>query len=122
MALPARIPKAAKRASRWISKRHRTFVAGFACCKCGSMKSVEAAHVRIGSGAGMGQKPDDWRTVSLCSACHRGPRADAQHAMGERSFWAGIDYERLIAEFTQASPVKSEILAVQAERAPGIAA
>ncbi|MBD8552470.1 hypothetical protein IFT85_17420 [Sphingomonas sp. CFBP 8764] len=86
------------------------------------MKSVEAAHVRIGSNAGMGQKPDDWRTVSLCAACHRGPRADAQHSMGERSFWAGIDYERLIGEFTQASPVKSEILTVQAERALGVAA
>ena len=122
MALPARIPKAAKHASRWISKRHRTFVASFACCKCGSMRSVEAAHVRIGSGAGMGQKPDDWRTVSLCSACHRGQRADAQHAMGERSFWAGIDYERLIAEFIKASPLRREILAAQADRALGVAA
>jgi len=122
MALPARIPKAAKRASRWISKRHRTFVASFACCKCGSMRSVEAAHVRIGSSAGMGQKPDDWRTVSLCSACHRGPRADAQHAMGERSFWAGIDYERLIVEFIHASPLRREILAAQADRALGVAA
>lgn len=122
MALPRKIPKKAKRASRWVSLRHRTFVASYACCKCGSMKSVEAAHVRIGSGAGGGQKPDDWRTVSLCFACHRGPRADAQHAMGERSFWAGIDYERLIAEFIQASPLRREILTAQAERALGVAA
>jgi len=70
----------------------------------------------------MGQKPDDWRTVSLCAACHRGPRADAQHAMGERSFWAGIDYERLIIEFIHASPLRREILAAQAERALGVAA
>ena len=86
------------------------------------MKSVEAAHVRIGSGAGMGQKPDDWLTVSLCFACHRGPTAAAQHKVGERSFWAGIDYEGLIAEFIQASPLRREILAAQAERARDIAA
>jgi len=122
MALPARIPKKAKRATRWTSSRHRTFVASFACCKCGSVKSIEAAHVRIGSDAGMGQKPDDWRVVSLCFACHRGPTAAAQHTQGERSFWAGVDYDRLIAEFIQASPVKLEILTAQSERALGVAA
>lgn len=122
MALPARIPKKAKRSSRWTSTRHRTFVAGFACCKCGSIDRIEAAHVRIGSGAGMGQKPDDWRVVSLCFGCHRGPTAAAQHTQGERTFWKGVDYERLIADFIQASPVKKDILAEQASRALGVAA
>jgi len=70
----------------------------------------------------MGQKPDDWRVVSLCFACHRGPTAAAQHTQGERSFWAGVDYDRLIAEFIQASPVKLEILTAQSERALGVAA
>jgi hypothetical protein len=59
MSLPPRIPKKAKRATRWRSQAHLAFVRSFACANCGSMVSIEAAHVRLGSGAGMGTKPDD---------------------------------------------------------------
>lgn len=112
MALPARIPKKAKRASRWKSLAHRDFVRSHACCKCGSTVAIEVAHVRIGSGAGMGQKPDDWRTVSLCKQCHQGD----QHNNGERTFWRGLDVDALMDAFAKASPKAREIAAVKRER------
>lgn len=111
--LPRRLPKKLKRASRWRSQAHCNFVRSHACCRCGSDAAIEVAHVRIGSGAGMGQKPDDWRTVSLCHSCHQGD----QHNVGERTFWRGQDVEALIREFIQASPRRREIEEVMRERA-----
>ena len=113
--LPARIPKKPKRASRWRSQAHCNFVRSHACCACGSTAGIEVAHVRCASHAGIGQKPDDWRTVSLCRACHA-----HQHLVGEKSFWttAGKDPETLIDAFILASPKKHEILAIQKERLP----
>lgn len=111
--LPKRIPKAPKRESRWRSLAHCNFVRGHACSVCGSMVAIEVAHVRIGSGAGMAQKPDDWNTVSLCKPCHA-----SQHHVGERTFWqgAGIDPIALAEAFAKASPKAAEIRAKKAER------
>jgi hypothetical protein len=81
------------------------------------MANIEAAHVRMGSGAGMGFKPDDWRTVSLCGGvegCH-----GEQHRVGEPLFWAGRDVEELIAAFVKASPKRREIEAAMKERENG---
>ncbi len=94
-----------------------TFVRKHACSMCGSDVHIQAAHVRNGSGAGMGQKPDDWRAVSLCAGgnheggCHR-----RQHQIGEETFWKGRDVEALIAEFIAASPKRREIEQVRRER------
>ena len=104
MTLPPRIPKKPKRESRWRSPAHCNFVRSHACSVCHSQVAIEVAHVRIGSGAGMGQKPDDWRTVSLCKVCH-----NAQHEIGERTFWGGQDVEALIDAFCKASPKAREI-------------
>lgn len=109
--LPRARPKPEKRASRWKSPAHRAFVRSRACCRCDSIAAVECAHVRIGSGAGVGQKPDDWRTVGLCRACHT-----EQHTIGERSFWHGADLEGLIAAYIAASPKRREIEAAMRER------
>lgn len=110
--LPRRIPKAPKRASRWRSQAHCNFVRSHHCCKCDTASAIEVAHVRMGSGAGVGQKPDDWRTVSLCRDCHR-----RQHEIGEKTFWRGFfDLEGLIAAFIKASPKRHEIEQVQRER------
>lgn len=115
--LPRKIPKAPKRSSRWRSQAHCNFVRGHACSVCGSDVAIEVAHVRIGSGAGMGQKPDDWRTVSLCREHHAG-----QHRIGEVTFWEnyrrdhGLDVEALIDEFCKASPKAREIAAEKASR------
>jgi hypothetical protein len=116
--LPPRIPKKAKRASRWKSQAHRDYVRSHACCKCGSMTAVEFAHVRLGSGAGMGQKPDDFRGISLCHDCHTGA-ALAQHNVGERTFWRGVDVEGLIAAFIKTSPRRAQIEQEMRERSIG---
>ena len=84
--LPPRIPKVPKRATRWRSAAHCNFVRSHACSACHSTAAIEVAHVRLGSGAGMGQKPDDHRTVSLCHECH-----SRQHRLGEATFWQGKD-------------------------------
>jgi hypothetical protein len=115
--LPPRIPKKPKRASRWRSQAHLNFVRGHACCRCGGTANIQAAHVRLGSGAGLGQKPDDWRAVSLCgssgvfSGCHQ-----LQHRIGEESFWMARDPEALIAAFIKASPKRREIEEAMKER------
>lgn len=62
----------------------------------------------------MGQRPDDWRTVSLCKFHHA-----QQHRVGEKTFWKGFDVEELIAAFIKASPKRAEIERVQRERANG---
>lgn len=87
-------------------KPHRKFVAGFACCGCGTFGTddnpVEAAHLRIGTGGGMGLKPSDRWVLSLCHRCHSGE----QHQKGERSFWErrDVDPKALCEEFARRSP------------------
>lgn len=118
MSLPPRIPKPAKRASRWRSQAHCNFVRGFACSVKGcDGRPIEVAHIRLGSGAGAGQKPDDWRSVSLCRYHHA-----EQHRIGEATFWRKVawqDPETLVAEFVAASPKRHEIERIQKERANG---
>jgi len=109
--LPPRLAKKRKRDSRWRSPSHCNFVRSHACSVCGETAGIEVAHVRLGSGAGMSQKPDDWRTVSLCKECHT-----RQHNIGERTFWAGRDVEALIAAFIAASSKRREIQDAMRER------
>ena len=79
------------------------------------MVVVQAAHVRLGSHTGMGQKPDDWRTVSLCHECH----IIRQHDIGEKTFWdeyaakKGCTVEQLIDAYCKDSPVAREIREVR---------
>jgi len=113
MNFPRKIPKPAKRSSRWKSQAHLGHVRGHACSNCGFMPAPpgksEAAHVRLGSHTGMQQKPDDHRTVALCSACH-----SKQHT-GEATFWreyearTGKSVDELIAFFVRTSPRRHEI-------------
>jgi hypothetical protein len=116
--LPRKIPKAAKRSSRWKSQAHCSFVRGHECSVAGcSGRPIEVAHVRLGSGAGMAQKPDDWRTVSLCQKHHA-----LQHNRGEAWFWdeyAQRDIEALIDAFCKASPKAGEIARIRKEKESG---
>jgi hypothetical protein len=110
--LPARIPKPKKRASRWRSQAHCNFVRSHQCCVHGCVgRPIEVAHVRLGSGAGVGQKPDDFRCVSLCRDHHA-----EQHRVGEKTFWEGWSVELLIREFNRASPKRHQIEEVMRER------
>lgn len=120
MILPPRIPKKAKRSSRWRSQAHCNFVRSHACSVCHETAGVQVAHVRLGSGTGMGQKPDDWRAVSLCAHHHT-----FQHSVGEATFWGnyrrdcGLEVEAVIEAFCKASPKAAEIRAVRKEREGG---
>lgn len=76
----------------------------------------------MGSGAGIGQKPDDWRCVPLCGQCHNGE----QHTkLGEPEFWARYETEKsqtveqLIEELSKASPRAAQIRQVKRERDNG---
>jgi hypothetical protein len=118
-----RIPKRPKRASRWKSQAHLGHVRKHACVNCGSVVNIEAAHVRMGSGAGIGTKPDDWRAVPLCGGpqgCHA-----EQHRVGEPSFWNlyeglnGHDVEEVIDELIRTSPRRREIEDTMKERGHG---
>jgi len=115
MTLPRRIPKPAKRASRWRSQAHCNFVRSHSCsCNGCDGRPIEVAHVRLGSGAGVGQKPDDFLTVSLCQFHHA-----QQHRVGEQTFWKGFPIVDLIEEFIKASPKRSEIERIRRERSNG---
>lgn len=111
MALPPKIAKKPKRSTRWRSQAHCNFVRGHACSVCHGTAAIEVAHVRLGSGAGIGQKPDDFRAVSLCRECHA-----TQHRVGEQTFWRGLDVEALIDAFCKASPKAAEIRVLRRER------
>ena len=128
--LPRKIPKSPKRSNRWRSPSHCAFVREFRCAMCDSPTNIEAAHVRYGSGAGMGQRPDDWRVVPLCGGpcpdrvgglgCHK-----AQHVVGEQTFWKryekrhGQTVEQLLDELCKASPKRAEIERIKREREDG---
>lgn len=116
--LPRRLPKREKRDTRWRSPAHLSFVRSFHCAIPGCQgMPIEAAHVRLGSGAGLGQKPDDFRAVGLCKHHHT-----AQHAQGEMTFWtaycaaSGQTVDDLIDELCKASPKAAEIKRIRAER------
>lgn len=118
--LPPKIAKKAKAASRWRSQAHCSFVRSRACSNCGTTAGIEVAHVRIGSGAGMGQRPHDYMSVSLCRDCHA-----RQHSIGEATFWEAYQtattwsVETLIQSFCDASPKAADIRRAKAERANG---
>ena len=118
-----RIPKKPRRTERWKSQSHLNHVRKHACVNCGSVANIQAAHVRMGSGAGMSRKPDDFRCVPLCGGsptvegCH-----SEQHRVGEPKFWAlyeslnGHDVEAVIDELIRTSPKRREIEDVMRER------
>ena len=89
---------------------HLAFVRGHACSVAGPDCDgpVEAAHVRRGTGAGMGTKPDDGWTISLCRWHHH-----QQHAVGEVQFerMHGIDLKALAQEFARRSPSWQHLVA-----------
>lgn len=105
--LPPRIRRKSDKAD--VGKRspaHRSWVRGHACSACGSTAAIECAHVRIGTDGGLGMKPSDRWTISLCKDCHA-----RQHAMGEATFEQAyrINMKELAAAFFKASPHRSKL-------------
>ena len=81
--LPARLRRNSQRQE--IGRRfpgHCAWVRGHRCSVPGcEAANIECAHVRSGTDGGVGVKPSDWWTISLCSAHHA-----EQHWIGEPSF------------------------------------
>jgi hypothetical protein len=125
--LPRKIPKAPKREKRWRSQAHTKHVSEYPCINCGSTTNVVPAHYRVGSNAGMGQKPDDFLTTPLCDGpfsnidgqlgCHQ-----VQHLIGEPAFWEryakrkGHTVHDVIEALIRTSPKRHEIERVRKER------
>jgi hypothetical protein len=101
-----KLPKKQKRSTRFRSQRHCSHIRQHACAACDADSPIEVAHYRLGSGAGMGQRPHDWSAAPLCRDCH-----SLQHSRGERTFWqeAGKDPLAVIEALIRTSPVRAEI-------------
>lgn len=81
-----RLPKRRHANSRRQDQRrfpgHCAWVRGHKCSVPGCEDGpIECAHVRSGTDGGMGMKPSDLFTVSLCRAHHA-----EQHRIGEEAF------------------------------------
>lgn len=110
--LPKRLPKPKRRETVIRSPGHLRFVRSHQCSvplltggTClGS--PVEAAHIRRGTDGGVGMKPGDNWTISLCRTHH-----EIQHARGEADFDRvyRMDSLALAAEFWAASPARRRI-------------
>lgn len=101
MTLPRMLPKENK-SGKIKSPGHMKWVRLHSCCVKGCTNDrMEAHHVRLGSHAGMGSKPGDDKTISLCvthhSAAHRGEETFAK--------MYGLDLQALAKEFADKSPV-----------------
>ena len=81
-----------------VARSHRCSVPG---CR---RLPIECAHVREGTDGGVGLKPSDRWTISLCMFHRR-----EQHALGERTFEAkyDIDLLELAQEFARRSPLRA---------------
>ncbi len=88
------------------SPAHRAWVRLHACCACGSYAGIECAHVRTGTDGGVGAKPSDRWTVSLCGDCHR-----KQHQVGEAEFEKrfGINLKAIAEGLFRASPHRRKL-------------
>jgi len=78
-----------------MTEKHRDYIRSLPCCCCGNNIETQCAHVRFADPraakpiTGMGRKPGDEWTTSLCNRHH----AEQHDGGDERAFWKrqGID-------------------------------
>ncbi len=107
MRLPNRLQKDRKVALERECPGHRAWVRRHHCCVPGCLNiPIECAHVRTGTDGGVGLKPSDRWTVSLCSAHHA-----EQHRVRERRFEQihGLDLPALARAFALRSPHRNRL-------------
>ena len=101
--LPPRLVRAPSRAvTTRCCPGHRAWVRRHHCSVPGCLdQSIECAHVRRGTGGGVGLKPHDRWCISLCANHHA-----EQHRLGEAQFEQkyGIDLAELARQFSRRSP------------------
>jgi len=106
MTLPRKLISESTREKRFRCPSHLKWVRQHMCCVPGcDRRPIEAAHVRSGTGGGVGLKPDDIWVISLCRDHHTD-----QHWIGEGAFERkhGISMRALAAEFAAKSPHKGK--------------
>jgi hypothetical protein len=88
--IPRRVARSKPKPEFRRRAQHLAFVRQLSCVACGKAAPSEAAHVRLGTDAGVGIKPSDRYSVSLCTSCH-----ELQHHYGELRFWSVLSIDPL---------------------------
>ena len=88
--IPRRVARSKPKPEFRRRAQHLAFVRQISCVVCGKAAPSEAAHVRLGTDAGVGIKPSDRYSVSLCTSCH-----ELQHRFGELRFWSVLRIDPL---------------------------
>jgi hypothetical protein len=100
--LPKRRQTNSKRKDQKRFPGHCAWVRGHRCSVPGCEEGpIECAHVRSGSNGGMGVKPSDFYSISLCRSHH-----EEQHRIGEEAFERryGLVLLQLAEAFSARSP------------------
>lgn len=87
---------------------HLKWIRGFPCAvehHGGCEGRIEAAHVRRGNHAGVGQKPADYHALPLCSGHHA-----EQHRIGEESFERkySVSLQAIASDLARRSPYRRQ--------------
>lgn len=101
---PGRLPVEPRKTSSRTSAAHRAWVRRHRCCVPGCRRlPIECAHVRSGTDGGLGLKPSDKWTISLCQFHHL-----EQHEIGEAGFERrhDVSLRALAREFARRSPYR----------------
>jgi hypothetical protein len=99
---PPRLPSEPRKMISRTCAAHRAWVRKHRCSVGGCRGlPIECAHVRNGTDGGLGIKPSDKWTISLCRSHHL-----EQHEIGEPAFEAryDLDLRALAREFALRSP------------------
>lgn len=109
-----RLPNRLERPKRVAPSRecpaHRAWVRRHHCCVTGCLNQpIECAHVRRDTDGGIGLKPSDRWSISLCRIHHV-----EQHQIGEAAFEKryGLDLRELAKAFAKSSPHRAKLQSV----------
>lgn len=105
--LPNRVKQERKAMAQRECPAHRAWIRRHHCCVPDCLKlPIECAHVRMGTDGGIGLKPSDRWTISLCTKHHA-----EQHRIGERRFERrhGVDLSALAGAFAARSPHRIQL-------------
>ena len=100
--IPRELPKRPVRIDPNRNPQHLEWIRTLPCCVPGCRnRPSQAAHVRIGTGSGVGLKPPDRYTAPACYQHHH-----EQHQLGHRAFDAkyAIDMRAIAEQLAKLSP------------------
>ena len=100
--MPAKITRSRRVDAHRECPAHRAWVRRHHCSVPGCKNQpIECAHVRLGTNGGIGLKPSDRFTISLCRLHHA-----EQHQIGEAAFQKeyGMDLLAIARDFARRSP------------------